>query len=197
MSRRQPTLPSTKRGTARMNRPLLGPLCAREPKRSLPWWAWVIIAELALVLLPLLWWWLRRRRGEQRMRHREEQRITVSRPLETTPIRLGGKRSGPSRWRADPTPAASSPPLEEPAPDDLKRIEGIGPKISSVFQKAGITTFAQLATSEASRLEHILREAGIGLADPTTWPEQASLAAAGNWDALEKLQGELKGGRRV
>ena len=32
--------------------------------------------------------------------------------------------------------------------------------------------------------------------DPSTWPEQASLAAAGEWDALQALQDELKGGRR-
>jgi predicted flap endonuclease-1-like 5' DNA nuclease len=86
-----------------------------------------------------------------------------------------------------------------PAPDDLKRIEGIGPKISSVLQAAGIMTFAQLAATEASRLEQILEEADprlLRLADPTTWPEQARQAAAGDWDALEALQNELKAGRR-
>ena len=83
-------------------------------------------------------------------------------------------------------------------PDNLRRIEGIGPKISSVFQAVGITTFAQLAATDASRLRQILTEAGLAaLADPSTWPEQAGLAAAGKWDALEVLQDELKGGRRV
>jgi hypothetical protein len=32
--------------------------------------------------------------------------------------------------------------------------------------------------------------------DPSTWPEQGSLASAGEWDALQALQDELKGGRR-
>ena len=83
-------------------------------------------------------------------------------------------------------------------PDNLRRIEGIGPKISSVFQAVGITTFAQLAATDVSRLRQILTEAGLAaLADPSTWPEQAGLAAAGKWDALEVLQDELKGGRRV
>jgi len=87
---------------------------------------------------------------------------------------------------------------EMPAPGDLTRMEGIGPKISSLLQTAGITTFAQLAAADVSRLEQILTEADLlGLADPTTWPEQARLAAAGEWDALEALQDELKGGRRV
>lgn len=86
----------------------------------------------------------------------------------------------------------------EGPPDDLTRIEGIGPKISSLLQAAGITTFAQLAATDVDRLEQILTDADLGaLTDPKTWPEQARLAAAGEWDRLEVLQDELKGGRQV
>jgi predicted flap endonuclease-1-like 5' DNA nuclease len=90
----------------------------------------------------------------------------------------------------------TSEPAEAPTPDDLKRIGGIGPKIASVLQIAGIATFA----AEVSRLEQILEEADPRLrrlTDPATWPEQAGLAAAGDWDALGALQSELKGGRRA
>jgi len=83
-------------------------------------------------------------------------------------------------------------------PDDLARIEGIGPKISGLLQEAGIMTFAHLASTDVKRLKRIIAEAGLtALTDPTTWPEQAGLAATGEWDALETLQEELKGGRRV
>jgi len=82
-------------------------------------------------------------------------------------------------------------------PDDLKRIEGIGPKFSEVLGQAGITTFAQLAGTGVERLKQIIQKAGLRLADPTTWPEQAKWAAAGDWDGLERLQSELKGGRRA
>jgi hypothetical protein len=37
----------------------------------------------------------------------------------------------------------------------------------------------------------------LRLAHPATWPEQAALAATGEWEALEALQAKLKGGRRV
>lgn len=90
-----------------------------------------------------------------------------------------------------------APAAETPAPDDLEHIEGIGPKISGLLRAAGITTFAQLAASDVSRLEQIVMGAGITIADPATWPEQARLAAAGRWNELEVLQEELKGGRRV
>lgn len=80
--------------------------------------------------------------------------------------------------------------------DDLKRIEGIGPKIAGLLQEAGIITFAQLAAAEVSRLEQILRDADLPFTDPSTWPGQAGLAAAGDWKTLEVLQDGLKGGRR-
>lgn len=84
------------------------------------------------------------------------------------------------------------------SPDDLKKIEGIGPKIEGILHDAGIQTFAQLAAADVAHLEQIVREdAGIRIAFPDTWPEQARLAHEGRWEALEALQDELKGGRRA
>jgi predicted flap endonuclease-1-like 5' DNA nuclease len=98
-----------------------------------------------------------------------------------------------SRRAEAPEPAAR---MEQLDPDDLKRIEGIGPKISGLLQAAGIETFAKLASTDAAHLLQIVRDAGITIADPTTWPEQAALAAKGEWEQLETLQDALKGGRR-
>ena len=88
-------------------------------------------------------------------------------------------------------------PLAEPVtPDDLKIIEGIGPKIEGILHEAGIYTFAALAAASVAQLEQIVREdAGIRVAFPDTWPEQAKLAAAGDWTTLATLQENLKGGR--
>jgi len=93
--------------------------------------------------------------------------------------------------------AAASQEIPRAASDDLKVIEGIGPKIASVLQSAGINTFAQLAATDPARLETILRDASLHLADPATWPEQARLAAAGDWIAFDALTARLKGGRQV
>lgn len=82
-------------------------------------------------------------------------------------------------------------------PDDLTRIEGIGPKVSSVLSEAGIATYRQLAGSDAEALQQILRDAGLQFMDPATWPEQAALAAQGDWDALTARQEELSAGRRA
>jgi NADH-quinone oxidoreductase subunit I len=85
-------------------------------------------------------------------------------------------------------------------PDDLTRIEGIGPKISGVLQDADIKTFAQLAATDVDRIKQILEESSpnlLRLADPTTWPKQARLAASGKWEALEKWQDRLRSGKEA
>ncbi len=81
--------------------------------------------------------------------------------------------------------------------DDLTKIEGIGPKISGLLQAAGIQTFAQLASTDVARLQSILDAAGprYRIANPSSWPAQARLAASGDWEALQKLQDSLVGGR--
>ncbi len=82
--------------------------------------------------------------------------------------------------------------------DDLEKIEGIGPKIRELLNKASIYSFQELADTPVARLEEILKEAGSRFSthDPTTWPEQAALAAKGDWVAFKKLTDELSGGKR-
>ena len=81
--------------------------------------------------------------------------------------------------------------------DDLKKIEGIGPKIAGLLADAGIVDFKTLAEAEVDKLKEVLEAAGnrYKMHDPTTWPDQAKLAVEGNWDALKALQDELKGGK--
>lgn len=80
--------------------------------------------------------------------------------------------------------------------DDLKKIEGVGPKIAEIFNAAGINTYAELAATSVDKLSEILAEAGSRYAskNPGTWPEQAKLASEGNWEVLKELQEKLKGG---
>ncbi|MEY3369181.1 MAG: hypothetical protein RI973_2336 [Bacteroidota bacterium] len=98
-----------------------------------------------------------------------------------------------------PAPKAEAKPKAAAAAkaDDLKKIEGIGPKIATLLNEAGIHTFADLAAANADTVRDILEQAGsrYKMHDPTTWAQQAALAAAGEWDALQKLQDELKGGK--
>jgi predicted flap endonuclease-1-like 5' DNA nuclease len=91
--------------------------------------------------------------------------------------------------------AAEAAAAEAFAADDLVIIEGIGPKIAAVLNQAGVTTFAQLSAMTPGQISEILHTAGMHLADPDTWPEQARLAANGDTAGLQALQERLKGGR--
>ncbi|MDO4879918.1 MAG: 50S ribosomal protein L21 [Capnocytophaga sp.] len=80
--------------------------------------------------------------------------------------------------------------------DDLKIVEGIGPKAAEALVNAGVDTFEKLSKKSAEEIRNILTTASSTLAhlDPTTWAQQADLAAKGKWDELKKWQDELIGG---
>ena len=142
-------------------------------KKGLPWWAWVPFIPILIALL-VLW----------RLRRAQKRVIEIEQPV----ILL------PDEPSMEPPVAAVKAPGEE---DNLMILEGIGPKISGVLKSAGIATFHQLAGLPVERLREILLESNLRLADPTTWPEQAALAAQGDWEGFKALSFRLKGGRRV
>ncbi|MCB0534442.1 MAG: hypothetical protein KDD14_19735 [Saprospiraceae bacterium] len=82
--------------------------------------------------------------------------------------------------------------------DDLKIVEGIGPKIEELLFNADITTYGQLAATSVQQLQDILDAAGSRFAmhDPGTWSAQALLAANGEWDNLKAYQDFLNAGKR-
>ncbi len=81
--------------------------------------------------------------------------------------------------------------------DDLKVVEGIGPKISQLFSDNGITTWYQLSKSSVERCQEVLNSGGkrYEIHNPSTWPKQSGLAFEGKWEELKDLQDYLDGGR--
>jgi len=70
----------------------------------------------------------------------------------------------------EPTPAVA---------DDLTAITGIGPKLATLLQKKGISSYASLATKSAEEIKALLLSEGTGYSryDTRTWPEQAKKLA--------------------
>ena len=82
--------------------------------------------------------------------------------------------------------------------DNLQIIEGIGPKMESVLKENGVSTFADLADQNPDSLRAILAKYGdkyTKIIDPTTWAQQASYGAKGDFDGLIDLQKKLDAGR--
>ncbi len=121
--------------------------------------------------------------------------------VETAAPKKAAKKAAPKKAAA---PAAAAPVAAPAAakssdgkPDDLKKIEGVGPKIAEHLNAGGIMSFADLAAAPVDRLKEILTAAGprYAIHNPTTWPQQSQLAADGKWDELQVLQDKLDGGR--
>ncbi len=81
--------------------------------------------------------------------------------------------------------------------DDLKLIEGVGPKIEELFHNAGLKTWDAVAKSKPEALKEILIAAGerFQMHDPTTWPKQAQMMVEDKWKDLKDYQEKLDGGK--
>ena len=86
--------------------------------------------------------------------------------------------------KAKPAAARTATAVATPA-DDLTQINGIGPRMASILNDAGITTFAQLEHANSGDLRQAV---AIGGALPPSsldsWPTQASYASRGDWSGL-------------
>ena len=91
----------------------------------------------------------------------------------------------------------AKPKVEKLVKVDFTKIEGVGPKIAELLTKAGHTTYESIAKEKSEKIKEVLVAAGkrYVMHDPTTWPQQAKLLAAGKMDELKKLQDALKGGK--
>lgn len=160
---------------------------------------------------------IRREAGEAVREERVQERKRTQKAIKSTSSKVERTTLGDmdvfsqlkEQLQSTPEPAPAPKPeakKEEKKPaakksaakgDDLKKIEGIGPKISELLTGAGYGTFAELAQADVEKLKEVLAEAGsrYKMHDPTTWPQQAEMAAAGDWDKLKAWQDELDGGK--
>lgn len=115
------------------------------------------------------------------------------------PAKASPAKKAPVKVAAVEKPKTSAKKPAAVAKDDLTKIEGIGPKIAQLFSQAGIANFDALAKAKKAELKKILDDAGtrFQMHDPSTWPQQAKLAANGDWEKLAKVQEELKGGKKA
>jgi large subunit ribosomal protein L27 len=100
------------------------------------------------------------------------------------------KEEAPSEEAPKPNPFAKV------KADDLKIIEGVGPKIAEILANGGLDTWQKVADATPDQIRALLEEAGsrYRMHNPETWPKQAALAASGKWEELNDYQDRLQGG---
>lgn len=143
-------------------------------------------------------------------RSKEDKRIVFIAPaesrvaaatviVEAAPVKVEAATAIVTPVKVEMAPESEAPKEASKADkgDDLKKIEGIGPKIEQILHEGGITTFAQLAESDADAVKELLTAAGprYAIHNPATWAKQAAMAANGQWDELKELQDQLDGGK--
>lgn len=179
-----------------------------EAAAELPGWVWLLFFLIALVAI--FWWWWVTRPGQMHEIHELEAHLgheahdthaghaSTHEPVKAASI---AETVVPATAEIEAEPRAEAPLPSEPfgdvIPDDLTRIEGIGPKIARLLRENGVQTFDQLARADADWLISLLEGARLQMHDPASWPEQAALAAAGKWDEFNDLAAQLKGGRQA
>ncbi len=128
------------------------PFGARKKKFA---WMWLGL-ELGLLMGLLLWWWLQ----DQPLQRKSKPTPPVILPPDAD--------SAPAPVR--PTKAS----VPAPIPDDLTRINGIGPKYAQILAAAGVVTYQQLAAQPPEQLVEILRAATGRAPGVAAWIEQAA-----------------------
>ena len=132
--------------------------------------------SLGLLAVAVLFWiWIRREENTEQ----SDDAVAAAQEAAAEAEALVKRRE----VRHDVKPAASI------TPDDLTRLKGIAAGYQRILNDAGIRTFAALAETNADELRAIFsaasRAAPVGL---ETLPQQAELAAAGDWESLRAFQ---------
>lgn len=168
--------------------------------------------SLGLFVIAVLFWiWIRR----DHLAQQHDEAIKAAEEAAQRAEELAKVAADKASSRLDETPVPAQPTDEEPdvaevteepavdenleptEPDDLSKIEGIGPVYQQILKDAGVATFEAISQKSTAELEQIITDAGKRRpASIVTWVEQAELAAKGDWDTLQKLQDSLDGGRR-
>jgi len=133
------------------------------------------------------------------------QRVRGARPENIEPRQPASADAKPEPQASEPQsskPQAPAPPAETPSPflpapsgepDDLMRIKGIGPKLSARLTELGVFHFTQMAGWTAEQLALVDSQLGTfqGRPERDQWQSQATLLAAGDIKAYERVHGKL------
>ena len=119
---------------------------------------------------------------------------TKTKKAESKPTRVEEAVKGEASPKVEVKPKVATETKSTLKIDDLKKIEGIGPKIKDTLAEAGVVSFSDLSKLTSEKISELI--AGVrGNHVTDTWPQQAKLAAEGKWDELKKWRDELDGGK--
>jgi len=165
-------------------------------------WAYIVIA---LVIAVAVAWWALVATRKTRI-ERSEAAPSDDLPARRNQALIDAARDSAEVDVPPPTPeglagvgaavAATAEPVHARAAvsaDDLKQIKGIGPKLETLLNSLGVTSYAQIAAWDAAEIDRIDSQLGAfqGRIRRDDWPAQAQLLAAGDKAGFEDRFGKL------
>jgi predicted flap endonuclease-1-like 5' DNA nuclease len=150
----------------------------------------VLVGAIAVVLVLALVFLLRRGKALPEKREYRDVLSDGAAPA----ARNAALINAPPAAAIEPPPVlAEAPPVAEDEGDDLTRIKGLGPKISTALNALGITRYAEIAAWSEEDVARIDGQLGAfaGRATRDNWIEQAKLLSSGDTAAYEAKFGKL------
>lgn len=150
----------------------------------------VLVGAVAVVLVLALVFLLRRGKS---LPEKREYRDVLSEGAAPATRNSALIDAPPAAAIVPPPVIAETPPPSGDAGDDLTRIKGLGPKISTALRALGVTRYAEIAAWTEEDVARIDAQLGAfaGRATRDNWIEQAKLLAGGDTAAYEAKFGKL------
>ena len=120
--------------------------------------------------------------------------LAVAAVADDQAVRAFAASSDTTPRSADAASVVDSTPVVPVIPDDLRRIEGIGPKMAQALRVVGIETFGQLAAAPQERLRSAIDAAKLMSPSVATWAKQAQFLADGDEAGFAAYTERLVGG---
>ena len=149
----------------------------------------VLVGAIALVLVLALVFLLRRGKS---LPEKREYRDVLSEGAAPAARNAALIDAPPAAAIVPPPVMAEAPPPSDEG-DDLTRIKGLGPKISTALRALGVTRYAEIAAWTEEDVARIDAQLGVfaGRATRDNWIEQAKLLSSGDTAAYEAKFGKL------
>ncbi|WP_421837128.1 hypothetical protein [Novosphingobium sp.] len=150
----------------------------------------VLVGAIAVLLVLALAFLLRRGKS---LPEKREYRDVLSEGAAPAARNSALIDAPPAAAIAPPPVLAEAPPPATDEGDDLTRIKGLGPKISTALRALGVTRYAEIAAWTEADVARIDAQLGAfaGRATRDNWIEQAKLLSSGETGAYEAKFGKL------
>lgn len=124
----------------------------------------------------------------------EDCRAKATATTVVAPVAKAAKTSSATAFNAVAAKTAYGKKVKQ---DDLKVVEGIGPKIEGLFHSFDINTWQALSDASVAKCQEVLNSGGdrYRIHDPSSWPMQAKMCYEGKWDELKRWQVAHKHGK--